>query len=138
MTNKGKSTSTVGLRNTIQRTAILKVIRKRGTHLSPYEIYRLAKREQPSLTLATVYRTMNKLKNLNLVEEIHINETHHYEIKPPFKHHHLICIDCGKIVEFKYDLVGQIKKKVPEAREFEITSDEVRITGFCATCQAKN
>ena len=139
MTNNDKLLSTAGFRNTVQRTLILDIIRKGEGHLGADEVYQLAKKKQPRLSLSTVYRTLQKLKNLNLVEELHFDEEHHhYEVKPSSEHHHLVCLGCGKIVEFKYDLTRQIKKNVPEAREFEITGSEMRMTGYCATCQGNN
>ena len=131
--------NSTGLRNTAQRTLILEIIRKGDGHLDADEVYRLAKKKQPRLSLSTVYRTLQKLKNLNLVEELHFDEAHHhYEIKPLSEHHHLVCLGCGKIIEFKYALARQVKRNVPEVREFEITGSEVRMTGYCAACQAKN
>ncbi len=137
--NKDKLLSTVGLRNTAQRALIMDIIRKGKGHMDADEVYRLAKKKQPRLSLSTVYRTLQRLKNLGLIDELHFDEAHHnYEIKPPSEHHHLVCLGCGKIVEFKYPLVKQVKKNIPEAREFEITGSEVRMTGYCAACQASN
>ncbi len=138
-TTKNNLLNSAGLRNTAQRALILDIIRKGGGHLDADEVYQLAKRKQPRLSLSTVYRTLQKLKNLNLIKELHFDEAHHhYEIKPLSEHHHLVCLGCGKIIEFKYALTRQVKRNVPEAREFEITGSEVRMTGYCAACQAKN
>ncbi|MEE8419559.1 MAG: transcriptional repressor [Dehalococcoidales bacterium] len=137
--NKDKLLSPVGLRNTAQRALIMDVIRKGKGHMDADEVYRLAKKKQPRLSLSTVYRTLQKLKNLDLIEELHFDEAHHhYEIKPPSEHHHLVCLGCGKIVEFKYPLAKWVRKNLPEAREFEITDSEVRMTGYCADCQTGN
>ena len=139
VTNNNRLLSTAGLRNTTQRTLILDIIRKGGDHLDADEVYRLAKKKKPRLSLSTVYRTLQKLKNLNLVEELHFDEAHHhYEIKSPPEHHHLVCLDCGKIVEFRYPLARQIKKNVPGAKDFLIISNEVRMAGYCGACQPKN
>ena len=137
--NNEKLLSTAGLRNTAQRAIIMDIIRNGEGHMDADEVYRLAKQKQPRLSLSTVYRTLQKLKKLGLIEELHFDEAHHhYEIKPPSEHHHLICLGCGKIVEFKFPLVKQIKKTIPEAREFEITGSEVQMTGYCADCQTGN
>lgn len=134
-----KLLSTVGLRKTAQRALIMDVIRKGEGHMDADEVYRLAKKKQPRLSLSTVYRTLQRLRNLGLIEELHFDEAHHhYEIKPPAEHHHLVCLGCGKIVEFKYPLARLVKKNLPEAREFEITGSEVRMTGYCADCQGNN
>ncbi len=123
-----------GLRATSQRALILEVIR-RG-HLDADEIYRQAREKQPRLSLSTVYRTLQTLKKLDLVEEVHFDEEHHhYEVKPAAEHHHLVCIGCGRVVEFQYPLARLVKRNVTEAKDFEITGSEVRMTGYCPKCR---
>jgi len=132
-----KLLNTAGLRNTTQRALIMDIIRRgQGGHLDADEVHRQAKRKQPRLSLSTVYRTLQKLKGLGLIEELHFDEAHHhYEIKPPAEHHHLLCLGCGKVIEFKYPLARLVKKNAAEAKDFEITGSEVRMTGYCAECQ---
>ena len=131
-----KLLNTAGLRNTAQRALIMDVIRHGQGHLDADEVYRQGKRKQPRLSLSTVYRTLQKLKGLGLIEELHFTEQHHhYEIKPRTHHHHLECLGCGKIIEFKYPLAELVKKEVRAAKDFEITGSEVRMTGYCADCQ---
>jgi len=125
-----------GLRNTNQRSLILEIIRHGEGHLDADEVYRRAREKQPRLSLSTVYRTLQKLKQLGLIEEVHFDEEHHhYEIKSAAEHHHLVCLGCGRVVEFKYPLARQIKRNVAEAKHFEITGSEVRMTGYCPACR---
>lgn len=134
-TNKNKPLGD-GLRNTAQRALIMDIIRRGKGHLDADEVYRQAKQKQPRLSLSTVYRTLQKMKGLGIIEELHFAEAHHhYEIKPPADHHHLECLGCGRIIEFRYPLISTVKRNVPEAKDFEITGNEVRMTGFCAACQ---
>lgn len=131
-----KAISQAGTRVTAQRALILEIINRGEGHLDADEIYRRARQEKPRLSLSTVYRTLQALKQLNLVEEIRLdNSHHHYEMKPQAEHHHLICLGCGQVIEFQYPLARSIKKKVAEARDFEITTAEIRLTGYCARCQ---
>ena len=134
--NDRKLLNTAGLRNTAQRALIMDIIRHGQGHMGADEVYRQAKRKQPRLSLSTVYRTLQRLKNLGLIEELHFDEAHHhYEIKPPTEHHHLLCLSCGKVIEFKYPLARLVKKNAIAAKDFEITGSEVRMTGYCADCQ---
>jgi Fur family transcriptional regulator, ferric uptake regulator len=127
-----------GQRVTSQRALILKIIQEKGSHLDADEIYRQAKAFQPRISLSTVYRTLKVLKRPGLIEELHLDDSHHhYEIKSSLKHHHLVCLGCGKVVEFQYPLDLRIKRHIPEARDFEIVGAEVRLTGYCASCQKK-
>ncbi len=127
-----------GLRVTNQRALIMEIIRQGGGHLDADEVYRRARDKQPRLSLSTVYRTLQTLKKVGLVEEVHIDETRHcYEMKSPTEHHHLVCLECGRVVEFQYPIVRLVKRKVTEARDFEITGSEVRMTGYCPACRQK-
>ena len=133
--NARRALNVAGLRITSQRALILEIIRRGKGHLDADEIYRRARKKQPRLSLSTVYRTLQTLKKLGLVEELHFDEAHHhYEIKPSTEHHHLVCLGCGRLVEFQYPLARLIKRNIVEAKDFEITGSEVRMTGYCPTC----
>ena len=137
--NKTKALQTLseaGLRNTTQRALIISAIREGKGHLDAYEVYRRIQTKQPRLSLSTVYRTIRALKKAGVVDEVHFDEEHHhYEMKPATEHHHLLCLGCGRVIEFKYPLALLVKANVPEAREFEIVGSEVRMTGYCPTCR---
>ena len=125
-----------GLRVTNQRALILEVIRKGRGHLDADEIYRRAREKKTRLSLSTVYRTLQTLKKLGLVEELHFDdEHHHYEVKPSAEHHHLVCLGCGRVIEFEYPLTRLVKRDITQARGFEITGSEVKITGYCSQCR---
>jgi Fur family ferric uptake transcriptional regulator len=128
--------NSAGLRSTNQRALILEIIRHGQGHLDADEVFRRARSKQSRISLSTVYRTLQKLKQLGLIEELHFDETHHhYELKPATEHHHLVCQGCGRIIEFEYPLSRLIKRKVPEAKDFEITGSDVQITGYCSACR---
>lgn len=128
-----------GKRVTSQRALILEIMSQGEGHLDADEIYRQARAVQPRLSLSTVYRTIKALKEPGLIEELHFDDTHHhYEIKSSIKHHHLICLGCGKVIEFQYPLTHYIKRSVPEAKVFEIVDAELRLTGYCSQCRQKN
>jgi len=127
-----------GKRATSQRALILEIIRQGAGHLDADEIYRQARAIQPRLSLSTVYRTLKALKEPGLIEELHFDDTHHhYEMKSSTKHHHLICVGCGKVIEFQYPLTRYLKRSVPEAKDFEIVDAELRLTGYCSQCRQK-
>jgi Fe2+ or Zn2+ uptake regulation protein len=127
-----------GLRITNQRALILEIIRHGEGHLDADEVYRRAREKQPRLSLSTVYRTLQKLKQLGMIEEVRFDEEHHhYEIKSAVEHHHLVCLGCGRVVEFKYPLAEAVAFLASEAKNFEITGSEVRMTGYCPACREK-
>ena len=135
-----KTLNKAGMRVTNQRTLIIEIIRQGRGHLDADEIYRRARERQPRLSLSTVYRNLQMLKRLGLVEELHFDDTHHhYEVKPSAEHHHLVCLGCGRVIEFHHPLSNylkkNVKKNIPEAKGFHITETEVRMTGYCAKCR---
>jgi len=143
MTSKTKSLESnrralnvTGLRATSQRALILEIIRRGQGHLDADEVCRRARDKQPRLSLSTVYRTLRRFKKLGLIEEVHFDEAHHhYEVKPLAEHHHLVCLGCGRVIEFYYPLSRYVKRNVPEAKEFKVIETEVRMTGYCSKCR---
>jgi len=134
--NTSKAFSGTGNRVTSQRALILEIIRQGEGHLDADEVYRRARQRYSRLSLSTVYRALQLFKKLGLVEELHFDEAHHhYEVKPSSEHYHLVCLNCGKVIEFRYPLVHYVKKNVPEAKDFEIVDNEIRMTGYCPRCQ---
>ena len=128
--------SRAGAKVTGQRALILEIIQQGQGHLDAGEIYRRARLRQPRLSLSTVYRTMQTLRRLGLIEEVHIEDTHHYyEAKQATEHHHLVCLGCGRVIEFNYPLARRIKRDVPVAKDFDIVNTEVRASGYCRWCR---
>ena len=134
--NSRRALNVTGMRATNQRALILGIIRHGQGHLDADEIYRRARIKQPRISLSTVYRSLQTFKKLGLVDEVHFDEGHHcYEVKPSIEHHHLVCLGCGKIIEFRYPLSRYVKRNVAEAKDFDITGTEVRMTGYCSQCR---
>lgn len=134
--NGGKSLRRSGKRLTAQRALILETIRKGEGHLDANEIYRRARASWPRLSLSTVYRTLKALKEPGLIDELHLDDRHHhYEIRSSTEHHHLVCLGCGQVIEFRYSLARYIKRSVPEVAGFDIVGAELRLTGYCARCR---
>ena len=75
-------------------------------------------------------------KKLGLVEELHYDDTHHYyEVKPSAEHHHLVCLGCGKIVEFEYQATQEMRESIGRQKGFDVTGVEVWMTGYCTKCR---
>ena len=128
--------SVAGLRVTNQRALILEIIRHGRGHLDADEVYRRARERQAQISLSTVYRTLRLFRKLGLVEEVHFDDAHHhYEVKPPAEHHHLVCLGCGRVIEFHYPLSRYVKRNVPEAKGFKVIETEIRMTGYCPKCR---
>lgn len=119
-----------GRRVTPERELLLRIIH-RNPHLDATEIYRIAKEEQPRIGLATVYRTLNLLKDLGVVRACELGETHrHYEVQ--LDHHlHLVCSGCGRIIDIP---LPESLHDVAESRGFHIQRIRLEMLGYCETC----
>lgn len=127
---------TTGRRLTGQRQLLLQLIEEHGGHLDAQELYRLASEQNPRLSLSTVYRTMNLLRDLGLVNEVHLGEEHHhYELRPRSEHFHLVCVGCGRVVEIGGELIDDLKRGVGREYDFELTQSQVELIGLCRECR---
>lgn len=127
-----------GRRVTAQRALLLEMLRQQEGHLDADELYRLAREKNPHISLSTVYRTLRLFKKMGLVEELHFEEEHHhYEGKPHREHFHLICLKCGRIIEFESNRIAQLKQEMGKKEDFEIQGAEVHLTGYCSQCRRK-
>lgn len=124
-----------GLRFTRQRRAIADVFARSGKHLSLQELLELARGEESSIGYATVYRTMKLLADGGLaVEHQFADGQARYEPAAEGEHHdHLVCIECGRIVEFEDDTIERRQDAIAERLGFRVTSHKLEIYGECIT-----
>ncbi|MBC2576792.1 Fur family transcriptional regulator [Peptostreptococcus canis] len=132
-----------GFKITPQRRAIIEVlIENENSHLSSEEIYDKVRANCPEIGLATVYRTMQLLDEINGISKLNLDDgCIRYEIniegEENHHHHHLICKECGAIIEVKEDLLEAIEEKVENMYNFEIFDHDLKFYGKCENCQKK-
>lgn len=134
-----------GLKVTNQRVAILEVLNSRpGKHLTAEEIYDYVKKKYPDIGIATVYRTIQVLSELGLIDKLNLDDGYvRYEICKKGKeneghhHHHLICLDCQNISAFQDDLLETLEARIKETMGFEVVDHEVKLYGRCKKCRGK-
>ncbi|MCA9489829.1 MAG: transcriptional repressor [Myxococcales bacterium] len=122
-----------GLKVTKQREAIADVFFGSGGHLSLEELLELAKEQQPSVGYATVYRTMKILAESGLASEHKFAEGNvRYEPSIEGEHHdHLICVTCGKILEYEDERVERLQEEVARKHGLRVVSHRHEIYGEC-------
>lgn len=133
-----------GLKVTTQRTEILAVLADRpGEHLTAEEIYDCVKKKHPEIGLATVYRTIQLFSELGLIDKLNLDDGYvRYEISKEnakvhgHHHHHLICLECGKVSAFQDDLLEALETRILEQTGFQVQDHEVKLYGRCAACRA--
>ena len=133
-----------GLKVTSQRLMVLNILSAHGDeHLTVEEIYDLAKEESPEIGLATIYRTVQVLLELHVIEKVTFDdgfaryELNGEETGSGHRHHHAICTQCGKVYSLETDLLDTLEKQVFESLGFEVTDHEVKLYGLCSACRRK-
>lgn len=116
---------------------IIKSIPK-GDHLTAPEVYELAKQRGLKLSLSTVYRTLNKLKEVGNVITVSGDRGLRYESVDDQAHDHLICLGCGLTIEFYDELIRGFGHNVALRKGFEHTTSRFDILGYCEKCRVNN
>lgn len=126
-----------GYKLTSQRIAVIKAISSSEDHLTPADIFAKACRENPDIGLVTVYRTLEILDKLGLICEVHSGGScRSYLVRRPAEHHHhLICSDCGKVVDFTNCDLSKVTQSLSQETGFKIESHLLEFLGICQTCQ---
>lgn len=131
-----KKLKAVGLKITPQRQEILNIL-LREKHKSAEEIYKEISLKFPNISLDTVYRNLNKLKDLGLLINVHSSDNkQRYELcNKNEHHHHLICLGCGKEEELDFCPLCFIDQKEIENKNFTIKSHQFELFGYCSKCK---
>src|SRR5437899_1505446 len=129
-----------GLKRTAQRDLILDVFLRTEEHLSSEDLYNLVHKEDPSIGQTTVYRTLKLLSDAGLAREVRFGDGRtHYEHNYKHQHHdHMICSECGKIIEFFSAQLEAIQDAMAAKHRFELTSHLLRMIGLCSDCHQKS
>jgi Fur family peroxide stress response transcriptional regulator len=123
-------------RVTPQRLAVVKILAKSEGHPSVEDVYRQVKRHFPTTSLATIYKTVNLLKELGEVVELDFSEgSHRYDGNRPYPHPHLICTKCKRIVDPDVETVTELSKELARKTGYEIVNHRLDFFGVCPRCQ---
>ncbi len=122
-----------GLKVTLPRMKILEILEQSAKqHLSAEDIYRVLLESDEEIGLATIYRVLTQFEGAGLVIRHHFEEGQAvFELDRGKHHDHLICIKCGKIVEFLNVFIEEQQKKIAEDAGFRITDHSLIIYGEC-------
>jgi Fur family ferric uptake transcriptional regulator len=121
---------------TNQRRLLLELLRDAEGHIDAKELYHRASARDASISSATVYRSLNLFKELELVDEIRLGKVRcYYEIKQSPGHQHLVCQGCGKVIEFQNPYFQKLVKAVRREHGFKVTKAELYLEGYCPECE---
>lgn len=140
LNNIRKKLHDAGYKLTPQREATtLVLLENEKDHLSAEEIYMLVKQKSPEIGLATVYRTLEMLNELQIVDKISFTDgLARYDMRKEGAkhfHHHLLCLECGNIEEVEEDLLVEVERVVEKKYHFLVKDHRLTFHGICEDCQ---
>lgn len=127
---------THGVRLTRVRRVLLDILAGAAEHLKAADLHRRARQVDPQIGLASVYRTLDLLDRLGMIQPIHTNHRHRHYAPLRREHgHHLVCTACGRIVEFADCDVEGLARRLARRTKFRIEGHRVELFGRCPACQ---
>ena len=127
-----------GYRLTPQRMLVIEALHSADKHISAEEIYEQLYARYPYSNISTVYRTLELLKELNLVMETDFGEGRvRYHVAEKGHHHHLLCQGCGKVTDLEESVLYPLKDALLRDNDFEADLRHIAISGKCSECRKK-
>ena len=126
-----------GVRITPQRHAILEYMVQSMAHPTADEIYKALEERFPNMSVATVYNNLRAFIDAGLVKELKFGDASSRFDYLKDVHYHIICSECGLMIDFDYDICVDVEKAAAEFSGFEITNHRLEFYGICPECQVK-
>lgn len=127
--------SEAGVSATHQRRIIYRVLVESDDHPSPETVYERVRREIPSISQATVYNNIHKFVELGLLAEVSkLHQTSRLDANLE-RHHHLVCVQCKKVVDYYDAALDKAKARDREPHGFEVREYHVEVHGLCPECR---
>ena len=123
-----------GYRITPQRLAIVRILIDSEEHPSVEQIYRQVQKDFPTTSLATVYNTLERLKEMEEILELPFSGGSRYDVLNPCPHPHLVCTICGAIEDLDIDL-GSAAAEVAARKGYADVRHRLEFYGVCPRCQ---
>jgi Fur family transcriptional regulator, ferric uptake regulator len=128
-----------GLKTTRQRKEILDIFLNSPGHKNLAQIYAQVAKSNPKIGYATVYRTLKLLTRLGLAVQRKFDdgETRYERAREGSHHDHLICLDCGKIIEFEDETLESLQNGIADRYRFKVFHHRMELYGRCVNCGSK-
>ena len=122
-------------RVTKQKTAILEILRSVETHPTAEWVYQEARKRIPGISLGTVYRNLNQLRDNNEILELNYGSCQSRFDGRKENHYHFTCLSCGKVYDVHMPVIKSIETKAKAASGFMVTGHRLEYYGICSECQ---
>lgn len=123
------------VRMTPQRHAILEFLFSAPSHPTADEIYKALESKFPNMSVATVYNNLRVFKEAGLVRELTYGDSSSRFDSNMSDHYHVICQDCGKIVDFHYPGLNEVETLAEHVTGFDVNDHRLEVYGTCGDCQ---
>lgn len=123
-------------RITTQRQAVYNLVKSQDGHVTAEQIYQSIRKQQPRVSLATVYRNLEKLSEAELIHKVTINGVYYFEAANQ-PHYHAVCLSCGKITNLDTPPATDIEDYFTRLTDYKLTGHELVLYGLCPQCQRK-
>lgn len=133
-----ESLKKTGVRITPQRHAILEYIINTMSHPTADEIYKALEEKFPNMSVATVYNNLRVFRQVGLVRELTYGDASSRFDFITSKHYHVICTNCGKIVDFHYPGLDEVEHLASHVTGFKISHHRMEVYGLCPDCSDEN
>ncbi|WP_313528164.1 Fur family transcriptional regulator [Anaerotignum sp.] len=127
-----------GLKVTPQRIAVYNMLLSTSEHPNAETIYKALEPTNPTMSLATVYKTLDFFKQLGLVQELNVREGSSRYDAVVKCHPHTVCTECGQVRDLYMDDLTEIHKKLAQELDFEVECEQLILYGICADCRKKH
>ncbi|MGY5852845.1 MAG: transcriptional repressor [Candidatus Thorarchaeota archaeon] len=127
-----------GYRATPQRIAICDALHNAGSHPTVDEVHKVVVKRDPTVSLATVYKTLQLLTEIGLAREISFRDEPTRYDPTVDSHLNLVCTNCGKIDDYYLDKIDDIATTIEQRTNFSVQRQNFELYGLCSECHSKN
>jgi Fur family ferric uptake transcriptional regulator len=138
MSNSNQELKNAGLKVTLPRVKILEILQKpQNQHISAEDVYKILISQNEEIGLATVYRVLNQFDDAGIVTRHHFEGGKSvFELTGKHHHDHLVCLNCGKVIEFENDVIEQMQHKIAVENGLTLTHHSLYLYGECKDKEA--
>lgn len=121
-----------------QREEIKKTVMANRIHPTADEVYTIVRKENPQISLGTVYRNLNALSESGVIQKISVGDGYDRFDGDVSQHYHVLCTECGKIFDARIEIAQDLNWEILAQTGVEVSSQNFVFKGICNDCRTKN